>query len=285
MPWYDYIPGAIAGLAGAGASMYGSQQAVEAVEKQNQGNMDLAKYKYQKDLEMWNMTNEYNSPQAQMQRLKDAGLNPNMVYGNGSAANQAAKAPSFEAPRLEAYQGQSRDYQSAVDSFVNSMMTAAQIKSMSIQNKIAEYDADYKMLLADNQRTENDRNRLRLQAEQEDYPSLRWRTKYETREKDLSASIKETEKDILYQRQQMNEIDLRMAEVREKMQQDEWLKLKAQVDTEIANANIRQHEGRDYEELGIRPSDPLWSRILGNALINVFGEGKAKTFINMLLGL
>lgn len=30
---------------------------------------------------MWNMSNEYNSPSAQMQRLREAGLNPSMMYG------------------------------------------------------------------------------------------------------------------------------------------------------------------------------------------------------------
>ena len=34
----------------------------------------------------WNMQNAYNSPEQQMQRLRDAGLNPNLVYGNGAEA-------------------------------------------------------------------------------------------------------------------------------------------------------------------------------------------------------
>lgn len=34
-------------------------------------------------LEDWHMQNEYNSPRAQMQRLQEAGLNPNLVYGQG----------------------------------------------------------------------------------------------------------------------------------------------------------------------------------------------------------
>ena len=38
----------------------------------------------------WNMQNEYNSPEAQMRRLRDAGLNPNLVYGNGADATSAS---------------------------------------------------------------------------------------------------------------------------------------------------------------------------------------------------
>lgn len=38
-------------------------------------------------IEDWNRSNQYNSPSSQMQRLKDAGLNPNLVYGNGTVGN------------------------------------------------------------------------------------------------------------------------------------------------------------------------------------------------------
>ncbi|AXH73472.1 MAG: DNA pilot protein [Microviridae sp.] len=34
----------------------------------------------------WQMQNEYNSPEKQMERLKAAGLNPHLVYGNGATA-------------------------------------------------------------------------------------------------------------------------------------------------------------------------------------------------------
>ena len=41
-------------------------------------------------LDMWNRNNEYNTPLAQMQRLKDAGLNPNLMYGQGTTGNAPA---------------------------------------------------------------------------------------------------------------------------------------------------------------------------------------------------
>lgn len=39
--------------------------------------------------ENWRMQNEYNLPSAQMQRLKDAGLNPLLMYGSGGVSNTA----------------------------------------------------------------------------------------------------------------------------------------------------------------------------------------------------
>lgn len=49
------------------------------------------------NLELWNLNNEYNSPAAQMQRFQDAGLNPNLIYGqqNTAQAPASASATSF----------------------------------------------------------------------------------------------------------------------------------------------------------------------------------------------
>jgi hypothetical protein len=38
-------------------------------------------------LDMWNRQNAYNTPAKQMQRLKDAGLNPALMYGQGNVGN------------------------------------------------------------------------------------------------------------------------------------------------------------------------------------------------------
>ncbi|WNK13963.1 MAG: DNA pilot protein [Microvirus sp.] len=40
---------------------------------------------YEQNLEMWNKQNLYNHPSQQMERLKAAGLNPNLAYGNGTS--------------------------------------------------------------------------------------------------------------------------------------------------------------------------------------------------------
>lgn len=38
---------------------------------------------------MWNMTNAYNSPQSQMQRFRDAGLNPSLMMSGGLSGTEA----------------------------------------------------------------------------------------------------------------------------------------------------------------------------------------------------
>jgi len=67
-----------------------------------QANKQMAEYAYQKDLEMWNRQNAYNNPTNQMARLKNAGLNPNLIYGPGKATgNTSGQMPTYNAPRQE----------------------------------------------------------------------------------------------------------------------------------------------------------------------------------------
>lgn len=48
------------------------------------------------NLQLWNLTNEYNSPAAQMKRYQDAGLNPNLIYGQQNVAQSPAAASAFQ---------------------------------------------------------------------------------------------------------------------------------------------------------------------------------------------
>lgn len=94
----------VSALIGAAGSVLGSALGLGSQSSANKANMELAKYKYEKDLEMWNRQNAYNTPAAQMQRYATAGINPNTVVSQGSNGN-ASSAPSFEAPEMKPYTG------------------------------------------------------------------------------------------------------------------------------------------------------------------------------------
>lgn len=49
--------------------------------------------------QMWHLQNEYNSPQAQMQRFEQAGLNPKLMYGRGSSG----QATPVQQPDIKGY--------------------------------------------------------------------------------------------------------------------------------------------------------------------------------------
>lgn len=140
-PTYDYICyigiGA-ASLIGAGISAVGSlfgngssyRNNKKLLDRQNAYNVQMADTAYQRDLDMWNRQNAYNSLSEQVERLKAAGLNPNLIYGNGSASvGNASDSPSYNAPMsdINRYQG---DFgiQDAANSVTNGINQYVQTK-------------------------------------------------------------------------------------------------------------------------------------------------------------
>lgn len=87
---------AIAGAAALGGSALSSIGAAKA----NKLGAQLTREARDYDFAMWNRTNEYNSPSQQMQRLREAGLNPNLIYGNG-ATHTAQNLPSAKVPEVQ----------------------------------------------------------------------------------------------------------------------------------------------------------------------------------------
>ena len=87
-----------------GLGLYGQKKQFEynkqLVQQQNAGQLALQQDAYQKNLEQWNRENEYNAPKAQMARLQEAGLNPNLIYGSTDGGT-AARSPQYEPPQLQ----------------------------------------------------------------------------------------------------------------------------------------------------------------------------------------
>lgn len=82
-----------AGL-GVVGNFLGNKQAEKNQQKQNEFNAAEAQKTREWQEMMWNKNNEYNTPLAQVNRLQEAGLNPNLVYGNGSMQNVSPMASS-----------------------------------------------------------------------------------------------------------------------------------------------------------------------------------------------
>lgn len=110
----------------------------KAVAEQNKGNMQLAKYQYDTQLEQWNRENQYNTPAAQKERLTAAGLNPNLVYGSGQAVTTSANSPSYEAPHLQAYTNNRYDVGEAANTVMTSYLQQLEARRMLEQNKLIQ---------------------------------------------------------------------------------------------------------------------------------------------------
>ncbi len=93
--------GIISGLFGALGRNIAINKQIKAQKEENEKNrtynFNLAQLQNKWNLEQWNRENEYNSPAQQMARLKAAGLNPDMMYQNGTSGLTAASSPSMTA--------------------------------------------------------------------------------------------------------------------------------------------------------------------------------------------
>lgn len=93
MPIPAIVPYIAAGLDAVG-SFLGQKSA-------NDTNRELAELSYQRQVEFFDKSNQYNSPIEQMKRLSAAGLNPNLVYGNGGATQNAISPPRYDPPKVQ----------------------------------------------------------------------------------------------------------------------------------------------------------------------------------------
>lgn len=116
-------------------------------------NKELAAIQNQYNIDMWNRQNEYNSPQAQMQRLQEAGLNPNLIYGNGSASTgNASSAPQMVAPEPVAVDKTMQE--------LGKLFNVANLRSAMADAEIKEEEAT--RLMIENENARDERNALHM---------------------------------------------------------------------------------------------------------------------------
>lgn len=126
----------LAPVTGLIQSLINQKNAKQNTERTIQANMDMAQYQYSKDLEMWNRGNEYNAPASQMERLKAAGLNPNMVYGHGSATQPAVQLPKYQAPTAQYNYEPAVNLPEMLNMFQDFRLKQAQIDSINTSTKL-----------------------------------------------------------------------------------------------------------------------------------------------------
>jgi hypothetical protein len=134
------MPLPLLALLGIGAGMGVAQGITNNIgARKNQQQADRNNIKF------WQMQNQYNDPVEQMTRLKKAGLNPNLVYGQsvGGATGQAGQvSPSKAAPfgidaasgamsALQAYQADAQVNNTNVD-------TLEKLQKVSVDKKFLE---------------------------------------------------------------------------------------------------------------------------------------------------
>lgn len=122
-----------------------------ATGKMNRATRNWSEMMYQRQREDaladWNRVNAYNSPQAQMDRFKAAGLNPNLVYEN-SATYNAAPVRSSDVqpwkPETPDVAGFSKAAIEGIGAYQDWTMQQQQLKNMEAARSNMELDGKLK---------------------------------------------------------------------------------------------------------------------------------------------
>lgn len=164
--------GLLGSIIEVGGALYDSYQnrkaARENTDKTIAANKAEAELAYQRQIEQWERMNAYNSPQAQMQRFIAAGLNPHLIYGQGSSGN-ASSPPSYQPPRIQ-YQYAAGNYGAAVSSALPTLMAVGtwlqnmRMGEVSIQAKKTEIERAQEII---DYMTESNPVKLRMMQNQE----------------------------------------------------------------------------------------------------------------------
>lgn len=109
----------------------------EENQKTRDYNLNLAKQQNQWNIDQWNRENEYNTPASQMARYKQAGLNPDLMYGQ---QNLSAASPEMTAGEP----GSPMDYSPVANgpTIGEAASIAANARLTNAQAKLAESQAD-----------------------------------------------------------------------------------------------------------------------------------------------
>lgn len=225
-------------LVSAAGNVIGSLIGANAQKKNNESLMELAQYKYDKDLEQWNRENAYNTPTAQMQRYADAGLNPNLIYGQGSSGN-ASGGVSYDAPNLQAYTNYGdMGASGAVHAFQQQQAINSQV---ALQNANSELSKSQRNMVDAQIVGQNLKNLNQTIQNSRDYFEYGIRTKYGD---DMANAQLQNSWQALHtsqSQQQLNLANASLANARE----DLTLR---QIDTEIARKDLTEAQTKEVKQ-------------------------------------
>lgn len=134
----------IMGAVSLASSIIASRSSKKQAERTANANMELAKYQAGVNEAFIDKQNVYNTPANQMSRFGEAGLNPNLIYGQGNAGNQAQPA-RYEAPRVD-YHFNPLQIPEVLSPFQDYRMREAQIDSVKAQTESTRTEIGNKLL-------------------------------------------------------------------------------------------------------------------------------------------
>lgn len=279
---------------GLDMAKFSFQQAANA--QANKKNREWQEEMYNKQrrdsLADWNMQNEYNSPGAQMARLKAAGLNPNLVYGNGATATATSLPRQSDTGNYE-HRASGMDISNPMLTFYDAQIKQAQISNMDAQKVLLDEQARHEAIKALNTLS----NTRKTDADTQTVNELRQsyldalRADIQKKQQDIyvqgnqEARNQELHPGALKQQQKTTEkiaSDIAAQRIQNAKTQNEILHIKRQMLNMQRDGMLKDIE-IDVRSRGGNPNDAYWEKKLQEVVEYILEGGKNwKAYLDMI---
>jgi len=264
------IPAVVAAAAASGGASLGSSiinsiSTAQQNKKSRQWSEKMYNQQYGDNIDFWQMQNEYNSPENQMSRFRDAGLNPALIYGQGSSG----QAGSIQTPDVQQAQFRSPEWGNAMEgvgSFMSSIydyeIKQAQIDNLKADNTVKLSQAS--LLASQNKRSDFD---LGLESKLEEVSAEARREQLRKLKADTRYTLDDNERKTAMNSQNIKEsleriLNYRLSRAQTK---EEIEKIKSQKKNLDSNTALNVLE-KELNEIGLTRSDPMYMKMLGRFL-------------------
>lgn len=116
----------------------------------NATNLQIARERNEAQKQLVEQQNKYNSIVSQLQRGREAGVNPNTVLGGQLAGNLQTEVPDLIAPMMQAFQNYkspmqdfSQNFQQITEAFQGVRKTESELQGVNWDNKLKEIEAKW----------------------------------------------------------------------------------------------------------------------------------------------
>lgn len=260
--------GAGEAIAGAAGQLLSTGLNLWNTNRQNRLSRDFSREMYEKqykdNIAFWQMQNQYNDPKQQIERLRNAGLNPALLYG-GSGAGASGQAGSIATPDVKSAQFSTVDF-GALGGMLGNIYD---LELKQDQSNLLKSQTATQLELAGYYRAQAERSGFDLDFSKEYRQTSGDMQRELLRQQRISNKVKLQENErakllVANTLSQGFEQVLRSRAERERIGADTD-RIRAAIEDIRQSAELKMHENR-LRAQGQSFKDPLTSRLIGKAV-------------------